>query len=316
MLSQDIISLSTHLLTSRLLRGGSGGGGGGGGGGSSVGGGGSYGGGGGLFWGGGRGSGTNTYGSDPDCDEDDFDCDEDDPVFAIGAFLGIILSVLCCGCLCFYYIRKKNANFGNNIKPGSDAHFDEAVSEARRGIAYKSSSGGTDNDTKFHTYSALFHTKYTDRNKTLTGVLNINLENDGFSGYTICGSGSDTDGGTNITDGFVTYSGNAWWLEETTSGPDVGLKILSEGKFNFGSNSFTGTWRSNTKCKGNYVSFLGSNVETTSLAPSTMSGALDQGIPVVQATTNDADIPVAFAQEEAPTVVGTPEPAVPYAFGK
>ena len=203
------------------------------------------------------------------------------------------------------YARKKGLL--KNPTPGSDDQFDSAVSEARRGITYKSS-GVTPSDVRFKSYSATFDAEYTDRNNTMQAVLEIQLQNDGFSGYTIDGSGSDADGQTKLTDGFVTYSGNAWWLEETLTGPDAGLKVLSQGEFNFETNTFTGTWRSNSKCDGTYTSFVARNVMSTK-----SDECVEQGIPVVYATT-DADIPVSFASEEAPVVMATPEP-MPYVVG-
>ena len=157
-------------------------------------------------------------------------------------------------------------------------------------------------DLRFQSYSATFSTHYTDRSKSLTGELNIRLENDGFSGYTIDGDGNDADGITQFTDGFVTYSGNAWWLEETLSGQDKGLKILSRGKFDFVNHTFTGTWRSSTECSGVYTSCIGRDVMRTL----NTNGTLEQTIPSAQATLEE-NIPIAFATEDAPVIMATPE---------
>jgi len=46
----------------------------------------------------------------------------------------------------------------------------------------------------------------------------------------------------------------AYWKERTITG-DVGLEVLSKGKFNFNTNSFEGTWLASSMISGPYLSF-------------------------------------------------------------
>lgn len=244
-------------LVSRLLRGGSGGG-------SS---------GGGSSDGGYSGGGTNTnnYGNS----------DGDMPTWmaiSLGCLFGFFSMLSCC-----QFYRKNKHHFNNkSIVIGKDEQFDEAVAEVRRNIVYASTSDTT-SDTKFRSYTANFRISYTDGGKSLTGTLNISLENDGYSGYKVSGTGGDADGKTTITDGVVNYDGHAWWLESTIDGRDKGLKVLSEGKFDFTNNNFTGTWKSNTKCDGEYTSFVGENVK--SVAASNDSPTFEEKLSVDPFTT-------------------------------
>eukprot|EP00804_Cyclotella_cryptica_P030236 CCRYP_017106-RA/>CCRYP_017106-RA protein AED:0.38 eAED:0.38 QI:0/0/0/1/0/0/3/0/104 len=100
--------------------------------------------------------------------------------------------------------------------------FEAVVSEARRNIAYASQS-----PSLYQTYSSIFDSKYSDR-----------------GGYEIRGEGSDADGTTKVTDGFIAYDGSGWWLEASFL---TGLKVLSKGTFDFANNTFSGSWRSSSK---------------------------------------------------------------------
>jgi hypothetical protein len=208
----------------------------------------------------------------------------------IATWVWIVLALiilLLFGC-CYYRDRAKNsANESIAVKKDSD--FDAAVSEARRNIAY-SSSPSNSCDVIYQTYGGIFDSGYSDRGKTFEAELKLRFVNDGSSGYTIEGEGNDADGTTKVTDGFITYGGNAWWLEETFSGQDTGLKILSKGTFDFSTNTFTGTWRSSSKFQGKYVSFVGRSITKT------LAGG-GEDIPVVQAEAEHS-IPVAFATME------------------
>ena len=77
-------------------------------------------------------------------------------------------------------------------------------------------------------------------------------------GYRISGQGSDIDGNTIVEDGFVNYDGTCWWIERTISG-DVGLQVLSRGRFNFHQGTFDGNWLANTMLSGQYLSFKALN---------------------------------------------------------
>eukprot|EP00804_Cyclotella_cryptica_P007040 CCRYP_007157-RA/>CCRYP_007157-RA protein AED:0.08 eAED:0.03 QI:0/0/0/1/0/0/2/0/173 len=99
-------------------------------------------------------------------------------------------------------------------------------------------------EIRYQTYSGIFDSKYSDRGKTLTAVLSLRLVNDGTGGYEIRGEGSDADGTTKVTDGFIAYDGSGWWLEDSFL---TGLKVLSKGTFDFANNTFSGSWRNVTK---------------------------------------------------------------------
>ena len=72
--------------------------------------------------------------------------------------------------------------------------------------------------------------------------------------FHISGSGRDIDGTTTIEQGVANMDGTSWWVERTVSG-EIGLRVLSRGKFDFTNHTFTGTWLSNTFQNGSYLSF-------------------------------------------------------------
>jgi hypothetical protein len=216
----------------------------------------------------------------------------------------VVIIVLICGCCCYYReFGRKSSNggekIGTQVDVEKDPDFDAAVAEARRGLAYTSSPHSC--NVRYQTYGGTFDSTYNDRGETFTATLNLRLTNDGLSGYTIEGEGSDNDGVTNVVDGFITYNGNAWWLEETVSGRDAGLKVLTRGTFDFSNNTFSGTWKSSSRYEGNYISFVGRDI-TKSFDS---SHGNDENIPVVTAQAEES-IPVVFA-------VGEPVNAVPQA---
>ncbi|KAL7508988.1 hypothetical protein ACHAWX_000742 [Stephanocyclus meneghinianus] len=255
----------------RSLRGGSGGGGGGSGG-----------------YSGGTGSSSGSSSCNGDCEGSGYEW----LLFIVGTVLSMFF-----GCFYYYYYyKKRKANI--EAAMNKDMDFDVAVSEARRNIAYASPSPSSC-DVKYQTYSGIFDTKYSDRGKTLTTVLTLRLINDGTGGYEIGGEGSDADGTTKVTDGFIAYDGSAWWLEETFSGKDTGLKVLSNGTFDFGNNTFSGSWRSSSKYQGSYVSFLGRDV-TKTMAPGNESASNGNDIFKLEPGRN---LPVALAIEMSPVVV-------------
>lgn len=79
-------------------------------------------------------------------------------------------------------------------------------------------------------------------------------------GYNLSGSFLDQDGFAIIKEGFVCYDGsNAYWYE-FYEWPSTSLRcnlkyleVLNEGTFDFQSNSFQGTWQSNTGFQGNIL---------------------------------------------------------------
>ncbi|KAL3795007.1 hypothetical protein HJC23_006328 [Cyclotella cryptica] len=210
--------------------------------------------------------------------------------------VGTVLSMFF-GCFYYYYYYyKKKADTEAAIV--KDMDFEAAVSEARRNIAYASSSPSSC-DVRHQTYSGIFDSKYSDRGKTLTAVLTLRLVDGGTGGYEIRGEGSDADGTTKVTDGFIAYDGSGWWLEETCSGKDTGLKVLSKGTFDFANNTFSGSWRSSSKYQGNYVSVRGRNV-TKTMAPINENACNGNDALKFEAGRN---LPIAIPIEMTPVVV-------------
>lgn len=219
--------------------------------------------------------------------------------------------------------KKRNPS---SSSPGSDGGFDEAVSKARQKIAGATNNvHATASQPNFQTLEGDFDVKYMDRGNVQNGFTKIKLTNCA-SQYKIEGTCSDADGSATITEGFATYAGDAFWVEETFEGTDKGLKVLTEGQFNFANNAFSGTWRSNTGIRGNYTEFKGKNVSKTfspgmasEASPQTLEQMLEEDIPLAVATVEtpvatDAPVVVQAVPEvepTAPTVSAIPAPSAP-----
>ena len=221
----------------------------------------------------------------------------------------LVVGLSLCGvCYCVYKSKEGNGN-GSSIKT-NNVQFDELVSKARQRLEQQTTSGVaaaytvTSNSTNnFETYQGDFDVQHLDRGNLENGSATIRMQRDSTGNrYKIEGECSDNDGRAQITQGFASYSGEAWWVEEVSPGQtDAGLKVLSEGKFNFDSNTFAGTWRANTGVTGTYTSFQGRNVSKT-FSPSSGGGAqqtlqemLEEDIPLAVATVE--------TPEQTPTVV-------------
>ncbi|KAL7525077.1 hypothetical protein ACHAWF_001201 [Thalassiosira exigua] len=175
----------------------------------------------------------------------------------------------------------------------SDSEFEEVVSKAR--TKQRKTDIGYYPLRDFETYQGDFSIKYMDRDKELSGTTRIELKNNGSNGYTIKGSCKDADGVSTITEGFSSYSGDAWWVEETSEGKDKGLKVLIEGLFDFHSNQLTGTWRANTGVSGKYTEFKAEDVsETFTPAGEAAAGAMEASPQTLQQMLEE-DIPSAVA---------------------
>ena len=134
----------------------------------------------------------------------------------------------------------------------------------------------------FQSYSGTFDMSYVDRGKTFRGHVMLELQQDNsLGGYRVTGTTADADGTATIIDGLVAYDGDAWWLDEVSSGNDTGLKVLSTGKLDWSNNTFEGVWRANTGQSGQYSSFHSTNV-TKTFTPLTPSA--EETAPVVVAT--------------------------------
>ncbi|KAL7476082.1 hypothetical protein ACHAW6_001962 [Cyclotella cf. meneghiniana] len=209
----------------------------------------------------------------------------------IATWVWIVLAVvimLIVGCCCYCVVFRSRGETITKVDVDKDPEFEDAVSEARRNIAYVSSPLSSCG-VRYQTYGGVFNSKYTDRGRTLAAELTLRLLNDGIGGYTVEGEGSDSDGLTKVTDGFISYNGTAWWLEEAFSGVDTGLKVLSKGTFDFANNTFSGTWRSSSQNQGDYVSFVGRDI-TNTMASSNEEIA----IPIVEAEVEE-NLPVAYS---------------------
>lgn len=216
------------------------------------------------------------------------------------------------------YKKKRSTSSSGSVTAaaghGNDTSFNEAVFKAREKQTMASSVYVTNNATpNFETYEGDFDVEYTDRGRVHSGFVKLQLKHTSPY-YKIEGQCRDADGSATITEGFSTYSGDTWWVEETLSGNDKGLKVLTEGKFDFMSNTFSGTWRANNGVLGKYKSFTGKNVSKTfspggnmASNPQTLNEMLQEDIPMVVAT---VETPVVAAP---PCVQAVPEiePYVP-----
>merc|ERR1712048_1439553 len=130
---------------------------------------------------------------------------------------------------------------------GGGILFPERVEEARRQVI---PSGKSPGPTPF---SGHYSTEYIDNGLRHEARLKLEFEDVGY-GYKISGNGTDVDGLTKIQEGFASYDGTAWWVEEVITG-DVGLHVLSTGKFDFPYRTFLGSWFANTDESGVYTNF-------------------------------------------------------------
>ena len=107
--------------------------------------------------------------------------------------------------------------------------FDEAVSKAL--LKHMKENNDYNKNllsSSFETYEAEFDVKYIDNideTNEMSMVMKIVLT-DNTSCYKIEGESRDLNvGSAVVTEGFATYSGVAWWVEETFTGNDKGLKV-------------------------------------------------------------------------------------------
>lgn len=156
-----------------------------------------------------------------------------------------------------------------------------------------------DVDSGYETYGGDFDvTYYSERGTEISVFAKIQLRNIGEYGYHIDGNCSTADEGAIITEGFVTYSGDAWWVETFSNG----IKVLTEGKFDFLTNTFTGTWRKSTGVRSCYTEFKGKNMSITFRS----GGAVIASNPQTIGEMLVGDIPMAVATLETPVVTAAP----------
>jgi len=126
-------------------------------------------------------------------------------------------------------------------------------------------------------HSGLYSTSYVDRQSGVrhSATLNLHFTPD-FSGrgYKLSGEGSDIDGDTVIEDGFCSHDGTAYWRERVVT-KDVGLIVLSKGKFDFSRRNFQGTWLASSMEEGSYIVF-----EAIDVAPPGYKGVVPEAVAV------------------------------------
>jgi len=292
------------------------GGGGRGGGGSSGGRGGSSGGGsrgGGSSYGGGRGTRYYGYGQTSNSSGNCYG-DSCKIPFWLVIFLPILggLGLICCCC----WASKRTSSSSSD--EGPEEEFKECVQKANKDAEISSSSATIEPDQIFSSYEGDFEVTYYDRGQELSGNMALKLvNNELLRGYNITGSNSDSDGPSYILDGFVHYSGHAWWVDEVESGEDKGLRVLNKGLFNFETNTFAGSWRGSSGESGIYLSCISTNATKlfgntgdAGNAPQTLQGMLTTDIPTVYAAAETGDDSWNYSSEAvAVPVVAS---AIPY----
>ena len=129
--------------------------------------------------------------------------------------------------------------------------FEESVSDARQETREQAKELKEGMDTPSN---GLYMMSYSDiAGKICSGSVTLTFEDQG-NGYDICGSIKDDDDASDIMEGFAAYDGTAYWKDTCIEG-DVGLSVLSKGKFNYQTGVFTGTWESSTGVSGVYDTF-------------------------------------------------------------
>jgi len=167
--------------------------------------------------------------------------------FGVFAIFGVCLSVLVCLVVVLYKVRKSCRG---------QPDFEGAVDKAK--VAVEQASTAILSYERTTPHSGDYATEYMDRGTQRNGTITIAFTDNGTDGYTLSGSGLDNDGSTEIEDGHANYDGTAWWREKNVTG-DVGMQVLSTGKFDFATGSFQGEWHSSTNVDGTYTSFCAKN---------------------------------------------------------
>ena len=214
-------------------------------------------------------------------------------VAACGGCCSALLAGACCGLFAARAVNQSGSPYQSASTPigvnggqpsQDDMKFEEQAMRAKEEVESCSTYGGQFPSVSPH--SGEYSTSYTDLGVHRTTTLRLYFTDSG-NGFKLSGEGQDIDGTTEIEDGRANYDGNAWWREKTKSG-DVGLQVLSRGKFNFQGKTFEGTWFSSTLAYGAYSSFRVTNVNSvTQVHPIVMHNAQTagwQGAPIVTGT--------------------------------
>mmetsp|Transcript_15540 Transcript_15540/g.35749 ORF Transcript_15540/g.35749 Transcript_15540/m.35749 type:complete len:333 (+) Transcript_15540:311-1309(+) len=216
-------------------------------------------------------------------------------IFGIMAGVAFVL-------ICLYYLFKAM------VTSSDEVDLDSAISQAKEEAASNAASS-VESGRRFETYSGDYDLTYQDGGEVMKGQMSIQLTNNPqLNGYTITGVNVDEDGSSNVIDGFVHYTGEAWWVDEVESGQDKGLRVISAGKFDLENNNFEGTWKASSGRGGNYIKFDSTNATKTfessaDASPQTLQEMLNTDIPTVYGA-SDAEIPVVSAVQDVEAANG------------
>jgi len=181
----------------------------------------------------------------------------------------------------YYFNYGDSGNEKNNARYNDD-EFEEMIQNTRNEVENNTNSNNQHIITA-QPYSGVYNTSFIDPDSGTRhdAILNLYFTKDfNGCGYRISGQGNDIDGETVIEDGFVTNDGDAaWWRERTITG-DVGLQVLSKGRFDFQQRAFYGVWMANTRITASYISFCASDANITTV------GSDGNPIPVAHAIPN------------------------------
>ena len=150
---------------------------------------------------------------------------------AVGVWL-LAAFIIKTTCYRMYILREK-------ISPQCQQNkFEQQVLEAKKDMSSSENrtstctSADSSQTVIYQSYDGDFYIKYDDCGKTLSGFMKIQMKNS-ETGCDIVGMCADADGYATITDGHVTYSGEAWWIQEVLGEDEEkrGLQVNFTWKF-------------------------------------------------------------------------------------
>ena len=135
--------------------------------------------------------------------------------------------------------------------------FESRVQNVRFGYElYCAAKGSSGTESEGVPQSGTYIATFVDGGKTSDGEVTLTFkESDDGKGYMITGTSNDDDGDAVIDEGYVSFDGmKAWWKDRCVTG-DVGMVVLTEGSFNFKTNTFMGKWISSSGAEGHFTRF-------------------------------------------------------------